>query len=292
MRPTNDAVPELSVVIPARNEALLLPHQLDALSSQTSKRKWEVLVVDNGSTDGTADVARRYATRVPGLRIVREDEPGIGHAREAGVRASAAPSIAFCDADDVVCSTWVDAMIAAAQAYEIATGPLDGDSLNRSALRGMRGSAHQFEAPTFFGIFPYPHGGNFVIHREALRRLGGFDSRYAGGEDVEFGLRAWQAGIEIGFAPSAVIAYRYSTRPSQLWRQGYQYGRVRPRIRDALIRQGLPAPSAFAGWRSWLLLVARLPTVVTSTGRSSVAWIAGNRIGQLAGSLATRRLFL
>ena len=82
--------PELSVIIPARNEESLLPQQLDALAAQRADVAWELIVVDNGSTDGTAAVAANYAERIPGLKVVHEAAPGLCHARDAGVRAAAA----------------------------------------------------------------------------------------------------------------------------------------------------------------------------------------------------------
>ena len=61
---------EFTIVIPARNEELTLPAQLDALLAQQWSGTWEVVVADNGSTDGTADVVRRYGAADRRIRLV------------------------------------------------------------------------------------------------------------------------------------------------------------------------------------------------------------------------------
>jgi glycosyltransferase involved in cell wall biosynthesis len=94
---------ELSVVIPARNAADTIGVQLESLVRQRFDRPWEVVVVDNGSTDGTRAAVESFADRLPGLRIVDASErQGIGYARNRGVEAACGRLIAYCDADDAV----------------------------------------------------------------------------------------------------------------------------------------------------------------------------------------------
>ncbi|HUF96500.1 MAG TPA: glycosyltransferase [Ilumatobacter sp.] len=278
--------------MPARNEELVLAHQLDALARQTAEVGWELVVVDNGSSDRTAAIATSYADRIPGLRVIHEPTLGLYHARRAGVIAARADRLAFCDADDVVSDRWVASMADALDEYEVATGPLDLELLNEADLRDMRGHNEDKGLPTFYGLFPYARGNNFGVRRELFDRLGGFDAAYTGGEDIEFGMRAAWSNVEIGFAEGALVNYRYRTTPRQLWRQGFMYGRVRPKMRAALIEHGSAAPSPFAGWRSWLWLLRSLPQATTRAGRSNIAWVAGNRLGQLVGSWRARRVFV
>jgi glycosyltransferase involved in cell wall biosynthesis len=93
----------LSVVIPAYNAAGTLAHQLEALAAQRCDQDWEVLLVDNGSTAGTADLARRYARRFQAFRIIAAG-PERGHSspRNARARAARGELFVYCDADDVV----------------------------------------------------------------------------------------------------------------------------------------------------------------------------------------------
>src|SRR4051812_37521166 len=110
---------DLSVVIAARDAESTLGEQLRALEAQEWDGTWEVLVVDNGSTDGTVDVVRRAATGWPALRLVPATN-GVGpaYARNVGARAAAGRSLAFCDADDVVAPGWVVAVGAALRREE------------------------------------------------------------------------------------------------------------------------------------------------------------------------------
>src|SRR5690349_1945599 len=102
---------DLSIVIAARDAAATLGEQLDALATQVWDGTWEVLVVDNGSTDATCAIVRAAARQWPGLRLVEAtDGVGPAYARNVGSRSATGRSLAFCDADDVVAPGWVAAM--------------------------------------------------------------------------------------------------------------------------------------------------------------------------------------
>lgn len=97
-----DYTVNVSVVIPALNEEHTLPVCLDALAAQTQP-PYEVIVVDNGSTDKTADIARSY----PFVRLIEEPKRGRVYARNAGFMAARGAIIARIDADAIVPSDWV-----------------------------------------------------------------------------------------------------------------------------------------------------------------------------------------
>lgn len=98
---------ELSIVIPARNEARNIGRTLEAVCSWLSHKPWqsEVIVVANSSTDGTADIARGYAGRCPGLAVIDEPRRGKGYAVQTGMRAATGRIRMFMDADH---STTID----------------------------------------------------------------------------------------------------------------------------------------------------------------------------------------
>jgi len=92
---------KLSVIIPCFNAEATLAVQLDALAGQVWSEPWEVLVVDNRSTDGSMRVERQYFGRLPNFRIVdAAAEQGQPYALNTGVAMAAGESVAFCDADD------------------------------------------------------------------------------------------------------------------------------------------------------------------------------------------------
>ncbi|MGH9084628.1 MAG: glycosyltransferase family 2 protein [Acidimicrobiales bacterium] len=287
---------DLSVVIPVRNEEHLLGQQLDALLAQVWDGVWEVIVVDNGSTDGTADLVERYAARDPRVRyLLAADRADQSHAANAGVRASDAPSVAFCDADDIVCEGWVAAMAGGLADHQVVTGPNLLERLNPSWLAPSRGPSAAEPVGSFFGIFPLVRGNNYGVRKEVWDITGPLAEGFTVHgvlADQEFSLRCWLHDIAVVGLPDAAVHYRYRQDGRSLWRQGLAYGMHRPLIARMLREAGKPGPPRFAGWKSWVLLLIRLPTVVTRHGRARWLWIAGNRFGQVIGSIRHRTLML
>jgi glycosyltransferase involved in cell wall biosynthesis len=285
---------DLSVVIPARNEAGTIVAQLDALTAQEWSGSWEVVVVDNRSTDATASVVEEYGVRHPRVRLVVADKrAGLNYARNTGIAATGGRAFALCDADDLVAPGWVAAMGDALAEDPLVTGLLELDLLNPAWLAGSRGRGDERGLPTFHGIFPTVHGNNMGMQRAVWEELGRFDEDVViGSDDVELSMRAWRAGIGVRFVPGAVVHYRYRPEPRALWRQGRNYGRSRPLVVRRLRAEGLPSPGRFAGWRSWAWLFAHVPDLRTEEGRAAWTWVAANRLGQVEGSVRYRSLFL
>ena len=128
----------LSVVVPVLDCETMIETQLDALAAQDYKGDWEVLVVDNGSTDGTIEVAKAYADRLPNLRIIdASSRRGVSHARNCGARAADGDLILICDADDRVRPSWVRKMAEASRTLDIIGGYLDTKQLNDVETRAV-----------------------------------------------------------------------------------------------------------------------------------------------------------
>ncbi|MDT0353775.1 glycosyltransferase [Pseudonocardia charpentierae] len=200
--------PSVSVVIPAYNAAATLAEQLEALAGQDYEGDWEVVVVDNGSNDATADIARHYAQRLPTCRVVEGRRRGHAAPRNDGARAARGELLAYCDADDVVAPGWLRAIAAAACRYDLVGGWLDPEPLNDEATRSWHGAYPRDGLRSW--LLPYSGAGNFAIWAEVLCDLGGWSDDYeAGAEDVELCWRAQLAGYRLGFAPDAVVQVRY-----------------------------------------------------------------------------------
>ncbi|HEY4573152.1 MAG TPA: glycosyltransferase family A protein, partial [Thermoanaerobaculia bacterium] len=102
---------KLSVVIPCLNAAATLGVQLAALTRQSWPGGWEVIVADNGSTDGSREIVESYRGRLPGLALVdASDRRGQAHARNLGAAAATGDALLFCDADDEVAPGWMEAL--------------------------------------------------------------------------------------------------------------------------------------------------------------------------------------
>lgn len=93
--------PLISVIVPIYNMESLLPRCLDSLAAQTL-RNLEIICVDDGSTDGSGGIVRKYASGDSRFRLITQENSGRAEARNAGIRAAAAPYLGFADPDDYV----------------------------------------------------------------------------------------------------------------------------------------------------------------------------------------------
>lgn len=284
---------KLAVIIAARNEADHVGRQLDAIEAEHWDGDWEVIVVDNGSTDATPDLVALRAESWRRLRLVHADERSDkSYAVNAGVAASSADAFLFTDADDIVAPGWLAAAAGALRSHELITGPMELECLNPPWLVDSRGLSALEPAPSFEGLFPFARGNNYGLTRDAWERLGPLPEKAYPVEDIDLSLRARRLGIEVVGVPGAVVHYRYRTGAGAMWRQGHAYGRGRCRIARSLRDHGEQGPARFAGAKSWMWLVVHLPNLVTRSGRVRWTWVAANRLGQLRGSIENRLVYL
>lgn len=123
-----------SVIIPVRNGEALLQEQLRAIADEVSRTELaiEVIVSDNGSSDGTQDAVRRLAAEsMPWLRLVdASGRRGAAAARNLGAAAAQTKDLLFLDHDDVIQPGWLEAMSTAISSYPLVAGSFDEFSLN------------------------------------------------------------------------------------------------------------------------------------------------------------------
>ena len=195
----------ISVVVPTRNRARRLAALLGALEAQTLPcDDFEVIVVDDASTDETARVLEERGAGPLRLQAVRRSDPrGPAVARNVGWQLASGEVVAFTDDDCEPAPQWLEQLQAAAAASPGAavqglTGPIPREEdriglFTRTLQVGQLG--------------PWYQTCNVAYPRALLERLGGFDERYPspGGEDTDLAWRAIEAGERIVLAPDALV---------------------------------------------------------------------------------------
>jgi hypothetical protein len=214
------------VVIACRDVQDVLGIQLAALARQQCPVPWEVLVCDNGSTDGTVALANSWADRLP-LRVV--DAAGIagaGPARNAGVEQAAGEWIGFCDADDEVGEGWLEALCAALAEHPFVAGRFEGQRLNDERTLRSRTLDQQSGLQRSSEKVGLPHAGagNLGIHRSVFRAVNGFDPKVRYLQDTDLCWRVQLAGYPLVFVPEMMVHVRLRATLSSMYRQGRNYG--------------------------------------------------------------------
>jgi glycosyltransferase involved in cell wall biosynthesis len=268
------AAPELSVVICSHNGERMLPSALEGLRGQSlDAKRFEVIVVDDGSTDATASIATAH-----GARVVRLDpNRGIAAARNAGVSAARGAIVAFTDDDCEPEQDWLAALVVSFAdpgtegvggqvrpasndgfvlrylAVRRPLAPLGGDLLS-SANLGYRlwlylRTAVGSGAPLAAGASLYSVvGANMAFRRELIFELGGFDEAFVfGGEEEDLCRRAHAraAGARLLYEPAAVVRHRFEPTLRDTLRRSRAYGKgnARSARKDADVRMILyPSP--------------------------------------------------
>ena len=213
--------PTISVVVPAYNEELYIAEALDAVFAQTLG-PLEVIVVDDGSTDGTVEIVRRYSDRV---RLIQQENRGCPDAFDSGFREAAGEFVALCPADDIweprklewqrevlARNAGVDVAFGAAERFGLATG----DHV-RPARDGVLDGAWFAQAMYPENLIADPSA---VVRRSLYLELGGYEPLV--GEDYEFWMRALASGATFYFDPRPLVRLRehggnLSYRGLEIW---------------------------------------------------------------------------
>lgn len=179
----------ISVVTAAYNEEKYLPHLLASLQRQLRKPD-EIIVVDNNSTDKTAELAKHF-----GAKVVNEKTPGYVHALSKGLTSAKGDILAVTDADTVVPPHWLETI---EKEFEdsrtvAVTGPLEYET-NSVFMQILPQLYTVFLHVHFLLGKPHMTGTSMAIRKSALEKIGGMNTLYEIGADVEVGLRLKQHG--------------------------------------------------------------------------------------------------
>jgi glycosyltransferase involved in cell wall biosynthesis len=287
--PQKDQPVRISVIIPCLNAAGTIATQLEALAAQCWSEPWEVIVADNGSTDGTRTVVERYRERFRNFRVVdASDRMGAAHARNVGARFAVGEALVFCDADDAVAPGWLAAIGDALVKHEFVASRMEWERLNPPWIYRNRGKTQQegLERVSYPPYLLIAGGSGLGVKRSIHKAVGGFDESLPAVEDNDYCCRLQLAGVKLHFVPDAVVQTRYRTTLRGMFYQARLWAQYRVLLYK---RYRLPGETQVHPWRwyarEWQRLLQRLPQLRSQEARVNWIWRLGWQIGRLQGSL-------
>lgn len=213
-----------SVIMPVYNGERMIGDALNSLIPQVRRlAAAELLVVDNGSSDRTAAVARSA-----GATVIEETKRGPAAARNAGLRRAAGEIIVYLDADTLPTRGWLRGMLApfADPRVVIAAGRTLCYVAQTGAERYVAASGlYDTERAISREVFPFAPSLNMAVRREAAIAVGCWNEEMLTGEDVDFSHRLLSAyPSRIAYAKDAVLFHRTRSEDDSLRRQAWTYG--------------------------------------------------------------------
>jgi glycosyltransferase involved in cell wall biosynthesis len=238
----------VTVAVLAYNEEANLPDLLASMQKQTFPRElFEILIVDNGSSDGTRDVVRQWQGKLENLNLTNEPLPGIAVARNRALREAETELIAFTDADVICPPTWLQTLVEGFDRHQqripqlVAVGggnvPIgDGGKflqalgITLNSFWGSHGSAQGMIHECDIEV-PHIPTLNLMYDRLAALDAGGFDENFRMvSEDPELNHRLTRAGRKIVYLAGAAVEHKMRPNLRSWMRNVYLYGRGRTQI--------------------------------------------------------------
>ncbi len=223
--------PKVSVAVCARNAAETLDECLRSVA-KLDYPDYEVIVVNDGSTDATGALARRHA----GVTVVDTPHRGLSAARNAALDRAAGAIVAYTDADVRVDPAWLTYLVQPFLRSDVVGAggpnvvPEDDPWMAQCVARSPGAPTHVLLDDRAAEHVP---GCNMAYRRDALAAIGGFDPTYhAAGDDVDVCWRLQARGRRIGFAPSALVWHRHRRTVRGYWRQQVGYGEAETQLMD------------------------------------------------------------
>lgn len=218
-------VPYVSIIVPVYNSAQTLPVLLDALMAlDYPEPRREILIVDNGSTDATPDIARRYP-----VTLLEEHAVLTSYgARNCGARQANGDVLAFTDGDCAPVPGWLSGLVAGIEdpATGITVGEVIAYDLDSPIARltdeiGIMAHSHSLEHKSLSSAST----ANMLVKREVWQAVEGFDETLPAFGDMDFCWRVQiESGLSVGYRPEAVVRHQHRTTYKALWRQALRHG--------------------------------------------------------------------
>lgn len=218
--------PRVTILVPVLNGERTIGTLLDALRGQAAiDDEAEILIVDNGSTDGTRAVIEQRAPA--NVRVAEEARRGVAAARNRGLRAARGEIIVGTDADCVPSRRWLREMVApfADPQTILVAGGLASYPPRTGAQRFAARYGLNVAERSVFAALPFANGRNLAVRRAAALAVGGWNEAFPTGEDIEFSHQVRQrTGCEIVFRSAAIVFHQDRAGDDELLRQARGYG--------------------------------------------------------------------
>ncbi len=239
----------VSIIIPTCDRKDSLKGALDSIAGSNYPRdRYEVLVVDDGSVDGTDRLVRELQARLPmALRYFRQEKKGLSAAKNVGIRESKGEVLVFTDDDCLLEEEWLALIVQPFESPEIGVvgGP---DRIPEAStplatyidysVTSFIGTGGVREGGTMRLAKYYPRGCNTAMLKSAVEKVGGFDETFKAGEDIELVYRVKRAGYSIAYAPEAFVWHKrrasFGTFLRQIFARGYWRAELGRRHRELL----------------------------------------------------------
>lgn len=264
--------PEISVVVTCYNGESTIGVVFDSLAQQAWSGSWEVVFVNNGSTDRSQEIVESYRDRLPALRCIQAHRPGhphqgMAHTYSVGLSSAAGDAILLLDSDDMPGEGWLAAMARALQTHPFVCARMDFERLNApwllyKVLPQQTGPGHLNNPPAL----PSAYGCTLGLQRIVLEKVGLPDPDCGASLDIDLCARAHMAGFRLQFVPDAVLHYRVRTTFPARYRQSVGYGDSQM----ALLRKYSPG---VGGWPRFarILLATFIRDLLPTAARAPLA---------------------
>lgn len=211
----------VSVIIPMFNAERTIKLCLDSIKGNTYKN-YEIILVDNGSTDKTFDYAREYAKRHKNIRLVKASKKGPSHARNIGAKHAKGSILAFLDSDCIVKKDWLQKIIDGFRSHDaVAVAAQYCDSYSKGFIEKFAFYELLFRERNFKTYVENASSCNFAVKKEVFSSLGGFPEEFTAGEDIHFTYEVSKKGKIVWDKSNGVVHFFRASIKSYL---NQQYG--------------------------------------------------------------------
>jgi len=215
--------PFASIIVPVYNgEETIRDCILSLLDLDYPADKFEIIVIDNQSTDGTTRILQEF---VPAIRIFREEIRGPAAARNKGIQRAQGDIQAFIDADCIADRNWLKKIITPLE--NSCTGLVGGKILASPPVNDIKNfgeTLHDHDSAINTFRPPYVMSASSAARRDVLVKIGYFDTDLLRSEDVDLSYRMIQAGLSLVYQPEAVIYHENEKNLYGLFREGMNHG--------------------------------------------------------------------